>query len=154
MISNSRTASISCIETKPEVINHILGEIRHLHGVAESVFSGNPKPRRRSRNTVERRNDQRIEFEVPIYLQSVVRLGNRVAIPGDPPAIGMTRDISTKGFGFLSDLPVTARHYLAEFDLYGQGPCQLIIEIRWQRSQDAFSELAGGEVVGVVVEDN
>jgi hypothetical protein len=66
----------------------------------------------------------------------------------------LTRDISPHGVGFQHDRPLPGRHGVLQFDLWGDGTVELLIEQKWTRvsSGTAFRHLSGCRIVGVAKE--
>ena len=104
----------------------------------------------------ERRKERRRGLVLGAFLIPVEVEGNRArALDGEATQLPvLTRDISPHGIGFQHDRPVPVQHGVLQFDLWGDGMVELLVEQKWTRvtSGTAFRHLSGSRIVAVARE--
>jgi hypothetical protein len=148
MLDTMTAAREITIDHDEEVVARMVHRIRDCHGVAEATFSKRPLSLYRS---LERRRSNRTPLDVPVYLYPAGEVEGRVQADWQAAAIAVTRDISEHGVGWRHDVRLNCSHVLAEFDLFGEGPVLMLIEVRWQQRKARHSYIAGGRIVGVAM---
>ncbi len=137
---------ISIITQRIEIQNAV-EKIKNAFERSQAAFSGKSYSLSKS---IERRTDERVPVELPIFMKPIVRSGQHILILDDQPVMGFTHDFSSQGFGFSYDQAVRSKHVLVEFDLYNIGSMQLVAELRWSRKKDAHAFVGGALVVGIL----
>jgi len=63
--------------------------------------------------------------------------------------LAVTKDVSLRGVGFTHDEPFLADYAIVTFDLSGEGPVSLLLEIRWSNLRRDYAYMSGGTFLGV-----
>ncbi|MBI3865103.1 MAG: PilZ domain-containing protein [Planctomycetia bacterium] len=99
----------------------------------------------------ERRASARVRLHVPVNITAaVVELAQEQVQSADGPSISaVTRDISLGGLGLLHSAPMPSQRALVRFDLPGDGPIQLVIEVVWSNRTDDGTWASGARILGL-----
>lgn len=151
MVQQIKQLNMYRVKSGAEPIPDTVERIKDARGLAYSTLSGRPISLCKS---LERRGELRVRFEEPVYLWPVDFDGVLAVCIREQPIIAVTRDISEHGVGFGFDERISTDHVIAEFDLFGQGTELLLIELRWSEKNAPHAYVAGGLIVGSVMEDH
>lgn len=102
--------------------------------------------------TRERRRSSRARLQLPVTLVPVDWSCDRddaVVICGTEQ-IGVTRDISPAGIGVTHDQLLGGEAAIVQFDLPGEGPVNLVLDLRWSVRQARYCFMSGGCIVGLL----
>jgi hypothetical protein len=99
---------------------------------------------------LNRRSEERLHIQLPVYIQPAVRRGLSVFVESEArPLLAVTRDISLHGLGLVHDKAWPHRWFVAEFDVFDERPLILLVESRWTGEVEAYSHRTGGRIAGV-----
>lgn len=93
----------------------------------------------------------RAPVQMPIYVTPAAFDGICVEPLEGPENVmlAVTRDVSLRGVGFTHDEPFLADYAIVTFDLWGEGPVSLLLEIRWSNLGKNHAYMSGGTFLGI-----
>jgi hypothetical protein len=131
-------------------VREAIRRVRNSDGVATLRLFGS-RMSQRALDYVDRRVWNRDCVRMPVYLVPVIFEGQH-ADPTDhsePPMIAVTRDLSLRGIGFTHDEPLHGDHAIVTFDLLGDRPVSLLLDLRWRNLRRGSAYLSGGRFLAV-----
>lgn len=100
----------------------------------------------------ERRRSYRTQLQVPVLVTPVdwsTDVEDAVVVRGEEQ-IGVTRDLSPTGMGLTHDQLLGSEAAIVQFDIPGEGPLHLVVDLRWVVRKSQFSYLSGGRAAGLI----
>jgi hypothetical protein len=145
-------ATTLLIQRRPEAVAATVERILRSNSSGLPALMGKAgKPRKPLK--VNRRQVERRPVKIPIVLYPARFEAGKLQVCGERLAVGLTRDISTRGIGIAYDAALKSRLVVVQFDLCSQGTVQLLTELRWSKKRGLHDYLAGGRFIGLVCEE-
>ncbi|MCA9079868.1 MAG: hypothetical protein KDA58_04885 [Planctomycetaceae bacterium] len=149
MLTSSLPASLA-IDSDSRHIKRAVHELMRGQVQAVEAISGQLVPRRRRSVLSNRRSMDRWHVKIPVQLWAAEWHGKQLCMATDEPVLGLVRDLSYRGLGLAYDARLDSDLMIAEFDLFGEGPLQLLTELRWVRKRGEHDYLGGGLFQGLI----
>jgi hypothetical protein len=146
MQTASTIDSSVALHSQPELIKDSILRIRSAH---EELDPAQDHPD--SHRTGDRRECRRARLQIPAIVVPVDLDEHRpdVATICGGEQIAVTRDISLLGIGLVHDEPLASDHLLLQFDIPGEEPVSLLLQVRWTKRTGRYSHCSGGRIVSV-----